>query len=153
MFYDDLARGKHGEHIVAAALTARGHKVIDKSDDWEYRRKDIDFIITNSAAQETTLEIKTDAASERTGNLYIEYYNVNNKSHSYNGWLFYCGAEYIGFLQEGKGLLHICSLLDLRENIEKNNYRSASSADSRGYLLPIGDIQKFPTYQQINILV
>ncbi len=45
MFKDDLEVGKRAEKLVAAALAARGHKVIDVSDDREYQRRDIDFIL------------------------------------------------------------------------------------------------------------
>ena len=102
-FYKDLEKGKIGEVLAAQALTARGHIVEDVSDDWKYRRADIDFLLTNKQGQKTTLEVKTDAASENTGNFFIEYYNSNNKSHSYDGWLNYCAAEYI----TGDGIEHL----------------------------------------------
>ena len=59
-FYNDLNRGKVGEVLAAQALTARGHIVEDVSDNWKYRRADIDFLLTNKQGQKTTLEVKTD---------------------------------------------------------------------------------------------
>lgn len=147
---DDLRDGKRGEKIVAAALKARGHKVEDMSDNWEYRQQDIDFIVTNKK-QRTTLEVKSDSASERTGNLFIETYNSNNKSHSYKGWFFYCAAEYICFLQENLKKIHIISFKDLKNNINDHNYRTAYSSNASGYLLPITALANMKSYKCLDL--
>lgn len=145
-FYSDLNRGKQGEILAAKALEGRGHKVIDVSNDWDYRRKDIDFILTNKQGQTTTIEIKTDAASENTGNVFIEYYNSNNQSHSYDGWFKYCEAEYIGFIQPNNKKAMIVSFDELKKNIRENSYRIASSYNATGFLMPIGTLQGFNSY-------
>ena len=145
-FYSDLNRGKQGEVLAAKALAERGHKVIDVSDDWDYRRKDIDFILTNKQGQTTTLEIKTDAASENTGNVFIEYANSNNEKHNYLGWLMYCEAEYIGFIQPNNKKAMIVSFDELKQNIKENSYRIASSSNATGFLMPIGALQAFNSY-------
>ena len=145
-FYSDLNRGKQGEILAAKALEGRGHKVIDVSNDWKYRRKDIDFILTNKQGQTTTIEIKTDAASEYTGNVFIEYTNTNNEQHNYLGWLMYCEAEYIGFIQPNNKKAMIVSLDELKKNIQENSYRIASSYNATGFLMPIGTLQGFNSY-------
>lgn len=144
-FYKDLAVGKRGEKIVAAALTARGHKVIDLSDDLAARAKDIDLLLDNGN-QQTTLEIKNDVASERTGNIFIETYNAYNKSHSYKGWFFYCQAIYLCFLQEQSKAAHIVSFDDVRQAIAANHYREVSTATTKGILIPVDELKVMPSY-------
>ena len=145
-FYSSLSTGKVGEQLVKTALEARNHIVEDVSNDWNYRRKDIDFILTNKQGQTTTIEIKTDAASENTGNVFIEYYNSNNQSHSYDGWFKYCEAEYIGFIQPNNKKAMIVSFDELKKNIQENSYRIASSYNATGFLMPIGTLQGFNSY-------
>lgn len=145
-FYNDLKRGKRGETMVAAALAARGHKVIDLSDDLEARKNDIDLLLVNKQQQTTTLEIKNDQRSENTGNLFIETYNSNNKSHSFKGWFFYCRAEFLCFLQEGKRTAHIVALDELKKNIAANAYRTANSSNASGYLVPLEAVKSLPSY-------
>lgn len=150
-FYSDLNRGKVGEALAAKALVARGHKVIDVSDNWDYRRKDIDFVLTNKQGQTTTLEVKTDAASENTGNVFIEYGNINNKTHNYLGWLMYCEAEYIGFVQPHNKKAMIVSFDELKQNIKENSYRSASSYNATGFLMPITTLQGFNSFFLMDV--
>lgn len=145
-FYSSLAIGKRGEQMVADALTARKHIVKDVSDDLEYRRKDIDYVLINQRGQQTTLEIKNDTRSESTNNFFVETYNSNNKSHSYKGWFYYCEAEYICFLQENNRKAYIVSLDELKDNIDANNYRAANSSNARGFLMPIATLQGFNSF-------
>lgn len=149
-FYKDLAVGKRGEKIVAAALAARGHKITDLSDDLAARAKDIDLLLDNGK-QQTTLEIKNDVASERTGNLFIETYNIHNQSHSYKGWFFYCQATYICFLQEQSKAAHIVSFDDVRQAIETNHYREISTASTKGILLPVAALKVMPSYFLLEV--
>lgn len=145
-FYLDLADGKRGERLVAAALAARGHKVDDLSDNREYQRKDIDMMLTSPIGQVTTLEVKNDMASERTGNVFIETYNECNKSHAKQGWYFYCCASFICFCQEDSKLGHIISYEDLRQAVETKQYREVSTRSTKGYLLPIEAVKALPSY-------
>jgi len=148
-FLKDLQRGKQGEAAVITALAARGHIITDVSDIREYQRKDIDLIVSNNGAS-TTLEIKTDTASENTGNLFIEYTNLNNRSHSYKGWYCYCEADYMCFYQENLKKAHIISRYDLIQTIENNNYKTASSYNACGYLLPITAVKQMKSYLCID---
>lgn len=145
-FYNDVGRGKVGEKLFSNAYARAGHKVEDVSDIYEYRRRDIDFIVSNKRGQTTTIEIKTDEASEYTGNVFIEYGNINNKTHNYLGWLMYCEAEYIGFVQPHNKKVMIVSFEELKQNIKENSYRSASSYNATGFLMPITTLQGFNSY-------
>ena len=151
-FYKDLSRGKRGEKLMFDALTARGHTVEDLRDNAEARSKDIDFRVFNkNSSTMTTLEVKTDERSEETGNLFIEYSNTNNRSHNYKGWYYYCEAEYIAFIQEHNHKAHIVLMEELRENIKKTGYRTASSYNACGFLMPITKLETLGSYQCIAI--
>lgn len=150
-FNKDLERGKVGESLVAAALTARGHTVTDLSDDWYYRRIDIDFLLTSATGSTTTLEVKTDDASVRTGNVFIEYANIHNKSHNYQGWYYYTEAQYLAFVQESLHKCHIVSRYDLINNINSNKYRTASTNTSAGFLMPVAALTTLPSYFLLEI--
>ena len=145
-FYNDIRRGKIGETLFANAYAAAGNIVEDVSNLIDYRRRDIDFIVSNKRGQTTTIEIKTDEASEYTGNVFIEYANSNNQSHSYDGWFKYCEAEYIGFIQPHNKKAMIVSFDELKQNIQENSYRIASSYNATGFLMPIGTLQGFNSY-------
>lgn len=149
-FYKDLAVGKRGEKIVAAALAARGHKITDLSNDLAARAKDIDLLLDNGK-QQTTLEIKNDVASERTGNLFIETYNIHNQSHSNKGWFFYSEAAFLCFLQEQSKAAHIVSFDDVRQAIETNQYREISTASTKGILLPVAALKVMPSYFLLEV--
>lgn len=150
-FYNDVRRGKVGETLFSNAYARAGRKVEDVSDIYEYRRRDIDFIVSNKRGQTTTIEIKTDEASEYTGNVFIEYGNINNKTHNYLGWLMYCEAEYIGFVQPHNKKAMIVSFEELKQNIKENSYRSASSYNATGFLMPITTLQGFNSFFLMDV--
>ena len=150
-FYTDLEIGKRGERMVAAALEARGHKITDLSDNLEARRKDIDLLLLNKQQQTTTLEIKNDLASERTGNFFIETYNSRNKSHSLKGWFFYCEAVYICFLQETARIAHIVLLDELKAAIKAHKYKEVNTYETRGYIVPVSDITNLSSYISLSV--
>lgn len=149
MFNDDLERGKRGEMLAMKALEKEGFTVEDVSYNKEYQRIDIDFIITRR--QRATVEVKNDARSEETGNMFVETYNNNNSSHAYLGWYYYTEADFILFLQERSGKAHIIHYDDLRELIKKNNYRIASCANADGYLVPLTDIKRQKSYLCLEV--
>ena len=150
-FNHDLERGKAGEALVATALTARGHIVEDVSDNWDYRRIDIDFLLTSATGDTTTLEVKTDDKSELTGNVFIEYSNIHNKSHNYNGWYYYCEADYLAFVQQNRHKCHIVSRYDLINSINNNNYRTANTYSSSGFLMPVSALTTLPSYFLLEV--
>lgn len=143
-FFQDLSYGKRGEKMVNDALTAQGQNVIDMSDDLEYRRKDIDFlVITKNKKEERTLEVKSDYKSQYTENFFVEYQNYNNKKRDYKGWYYYCQAEYICFVQQENHKAYIVKFEELKQDIKKNRYRSAPSNDTWGFLVPVAAVEKY----------
>lgn len=149
-FNKDLQRGKKGEQFVAAALTARGHNIVDVSMSPSYQFRDIDFLLTKNG-KTTTLEVKNDIRSNQTGNVFIEMFNQNNISRKYKGWFFYCEAQYLAFLQYKHGVAHIIHHDDLIAMVQSGIYREANSIDTRGFIIPIEDIKKCSSYYCLEV--
>ena len=142
-FYNDLSYGKRGEKMFIDAFTARGNKVIDVSDDWNYRAKDIDFKVITKSGRERTVEVKSDRASQTTGNFFIETFNSNNQSHNYNGWFHYCEADNICFVQQEDHKAYIVRFEELKADIENNTYRRANGYNAIGFLVPVSAIAQY----------
>ena len=150
-FYSDLTYGKRGEKMIADALMARGNEVIDTSDNWYYREKDIDFIVITKSGKEITIEVKSDKASQTTGNFFIENYNSNNETHNYNGWFYYCEATHICFTQPENHKAYIVRFAELKQDIENNRYRTAKGYNASGFLVPISAVEKYSTCKVLAI--
>lgn len=146
-FYTDLARGKKGENLLAAALERKGHKVQNVSNDVCYQLHDIDLLTTNKQGQQTTIEVKNDLRSEETGNVFVEFENYNNRSRNYKGWYYYCEAAYIAFVQENFKVAHLISLQHLKQICETGNHRINSSINTRGWCIPLECIKGAASYK------
>lgn len=138
--------GKRGERLVADALRKKGNTVDDVSNDIWFQTRDIDFIISRNGQTDTTLEVKNDIKSNYTGNVFAEDINYNNKSRNYKGWLHYCEANYICFVQEQLGLAHIVAFDELCRNIWSGYYRQGGNDETRGFLIPIEKLKKYKSY-------
>lgn len=149
-FYASLAIGQRGEEMVFNALTKKGHNVLDVSDDTDYQWIDIDFQVSRNG-RTTTLEVKNDLASERSGNVFVETWNQKNQRHNYQGWYYYCEAEFIAFVQENKRIAHIIRRDELNALIDNNNYRIGKTYNTEGYLVPIGDLERQESYCRIEL--
>ena len=150
MFYDDLEVGKRGERLMKAAFLKRGHQVEDLSENREYQKKDIDMRLTKGGVS-ITLEVKNDIKSNSTGNVFIEIYNANNISRNGEGWLCYCEADYLCFVQEFWNKAHIVNREELIRHIWAGEYRKVKTAFSEGFIVPVGQLQKLNTYHCIEL--
>lgn len=150
-FYNDLAIGKRGEKLVAAALAARGHKVEDLSGIYEYQLKDTDFRLTNEEGVSITLEVKNDVKSNYTGNIFVETYNRNNIKRNGQGWFAYCEADYLCFVQEEYNVAHIVDRSELVKNCWNNYYKQKYSEFSRGYIVPIEKLRHYHSYRCLEL--
>ena len=150
-FNKDLERGKRGEKLFEETLTAIGHTVIDLRDNAEARSKDIDFRVLLKNGNVATVEVKTDDKSQYTGNLFIEYANTNNISHNYMGWYKYCEADFYTFVQIEKRKAHLVSRDELENLIKTNKFRTASSYNACGFLVPLNNITTLESYHCFNM--
>lgn len=100
-FYSALTRGKSVEQIVKAHLESRGHIIEDVSENVDYQKRDIDFIVKSANGQLTTLEVKMDKGISLYGNFFFEA----NSSTGDKGWLANSQARYICFFDSKTGYI------------------------------------------------
>lgn len=142
-----LEVGKKGETAVKNTLTARKWNVEDVSKQTEYQQKDIDLIVWQTENDSRTIEIKYDSRIADTGNMFVEY--CSNSRTERAGWLSYCKAEYIFYVDARNNLSYCFLLEDLKDYIEinKNKLRQGTTRDGYkevyGYLVSINDFRKF----------
>ena len=149
-FNKDLNTGREGEQLFAAAVAARGHKVEDLSGIYDYQQKDIDFRLSKNGMS-VLVEVKNDVKSNYTGNVFVEVSNNNNKRRNYEGWLCYCEADYIAFVQKEHNKIHIVQMNELIKNCWDKKYRLCRSFDTTGYIVPIWQLEKYSTYHCLKL--
>lgn len=81
------------QEIVKRHLESRGNLVVDVSENKDYQKRDIDFIVYKDGAM-TTLEVKKDKSLYTTLNFFIEVGFQRGNYYS-TGWLKKCEAEYL----------------------------------------------------------
>lgn len=144
-FIKMLPIGKRGEAKVKAALVKRGNAIDDVSEQASYQKKDIDFIVSRSG-KSVTLEVKNDVRSNYTGNVFVELWNANNIKRCGEGWVKYCEADYIAFVQEDYSRAHIVERGELIKNCWSDLYKQNRSPFSIGYIVPIEKLQEYSSY-------
>ena len=135
-----MSVGRQGEQLFAQTMENRGYTVIDVSDNPDYWDKDIDFIITSHATGQTkTFEVKFDTKIHKTGNLYLETFNIH--SQNCRGWWKFCKADYVAYGDAANQIFYVFPLLDLRARVVQLELRQVScGSDSEGLLLPLAAV-------------
>lgn len=141
-FFQQLEIGKSGEAVVAAFFESRGNKVRDVSDDREYQKKDIDFVITNKDGVELTVEVKTDYKLNKSGNLFFES-TYHKDWGDTPGWYDYCQADFIVFYDVIGKKLYIYNFSVGRDYVRqaaehKLFFNCDDGCYREAYLLPLG---------------
>ena len=149
-FNNDFTRGSIGERMMYDYLLSNGYTVDDWRDVDEARAKDIDFHVRRNSF-DATLEVKTEFMSEKTGNLFIEYFNNGNRNCK--GWFNYIEAQFIAFIQPSFRKCHIIPVSELVELVQKNNLREVGnrSENAAGWLLPLSVAMRAPHYKLIEL--
>lgn len=101
-FEKQYSIGKEGEVVVAHYLSSFGYQVIDVSDDADYRRLDIDFVVIDKDGKRITLEVKTNNQMMKYQNLVLEDVFLKDFG-DVKGWLHYCQADIICFYDDTCG--------------------------------------------------
>ena len=138
-----------GEYEVKKFLRGRGIQVEDVSDKPQYWAKDIDLIATNPlTGASAAIEVKLDARINDTGNFFIEFENPRSKNS--NGWLYFCEADFLYYIDSNSLLTYIIKIDELRRFIatHKRDLAIKSTYDgSIGYIVPLAAMPVFTTIQ------
>lgn len=138
-------KGLAVQEIVKRHLEERGNKIIDVSEDGNYQKIDIDFIVERDGIS-TTLEVKTDKKLFSTLNFFIEI-GADFQDYYQDGWLNRCEAEYICYYDTNaaKGIIvdypTIKSLLEAH-GMRIEFYDYLDDKVSYAYLLPYSVVKK-----------
>ena len=138
-----------GEYEVKKFLRGRGIQVEDVSDKPQYWAKDIDLIATNPlTGASAAIEVKLDARINDTGNFFVEFENPRSKNS--NGWLHFCEADFLYYIDSHTYITYIIKIDELRHFIatHKRDLAIKSTFDgSIGYIVPLAAMPVFTTIQ------
>ena len=138
-----------GEYEVKKFLRGRGIQVEDVSDKPQYWAKDIDLIATNPlTGASAAIEVKLDARINDTGNFFVEFENPRSKNS--NGWLHFCEADFLYYIDSHTYITYIIKIDELRHFIatHKRDLAIKSTFDgSIGYIVPLAAMPIFTTIQ------
>ena len=128
LFSQQLKKGKVGEELTYNYLIARGWEVEDVSNNEEYFSLDIDFLAAKDG-NSVSLDVKTEEAMSRTGNMFIEYTLNYLNGKTAKGWLHYSKAEYIWHINPDNGVAFAYKLEEMKEYLRKAPCRWGTCRD------------------------
>ena len=121
-FYNSKRKGKKGESAVKEYYTNNGHNVIDVSEDKEYQKIDVDFIIDGDF-----VEVKTQKSipeqQKITLEIETEYYNNIIRQ----GWFHSTEANFLIFYDNTNNIAYTVNTDELRQLY--NDYRYSKEID------------------------
>ena len=144
LFSQQLKKGKVGEELAYNYLIARGWEVEDVSNNEEYFSLDIDFIAAKDG-NSVSLDVKTEEAMSRTGNMFIEDTITYQDGRMAKGWLYYSKAEYIWHVNPKNGVAFVYRLEDMKEYLRKAPRKWGTCRD--GYKTVDGRLVKPAEYK------
>lgn len=147
LFNQQLKKGKVGELLVLNHLQKQGAQVEDVTNNPAYFEKDIDFI-TN----DFSLDVKYDTCFTYTGNLFIEY-ELAYESGSKPGWIKYCEADFIYYVDAATHTCLIFKTEEMREYVKNNKCKIVvcrdGFKDARGYAVPAAQYKITGNYYKV----
>ncbi len=152
-FREQLELGKAGESRLNGLW--RDLRVVDVSDDPEWRRAGVDRLLVFPDGRQVTVEYKTDFIAHRTGNLVFE--TVSDDVTGVPGWGLSSKAEYLVYLVEKAGVVYLIRLPELREWVlaRVSMFRRAA-ADNGTYrtlslLVPFSMLEGEPFVRKLRV--
>lgn len=140
-FSEALSIGQQGEQAAATLLEESGYQLTDVRQDKHYQAQDIDFLATKGG-RTITVEVKTDAAISRYGNLCVE--TISNKERKKNGWFNTTAADFLFFFDIPTQTTYTVKTEELR-----NLYRTNCFRHKETFQLECG---QFPKHGEIALL-
>lgn len=127
-------------------LEKTGKKCRDVSDDPDFQKDDIDFIVEGRSGNELSFEVKNDSKIYRTGNIFYEY--ISNVDYGTVGCFEKTKADFIVICSEQESKFYIIASEVLKEYVRnnKNSLRYISrveGSNSAGYLIPKRNVAEY----------
>lgn len=151
--------GKKGEILAANLYENAGCTIEDVSDDVEYQKQDIDFIVHYNE-RSAKVEVKYDRVISRTGNLFLEI-NTDKGVTDTLGWFKYSNADILFYIDSKNAIGIEIKMKELREYVEENagciKTRTLTddfggfSKTREGYCLPLEKIKDKEWVQRHNM--
>ena len=132
-FVNDKVIGKIGEGVVKELIEdVYGHKVVDVSEDAEWQKVDVDFLVDGFQ-----VEVKTDTS--KTPNIFFE--TVSNKEKNTPGCMLVTTADFLYYVHLGHNYILTIPLenyriwvLDIQDELREVNVRTSKAV---GLLVPL----------------
>ena len=155
LFQKQSKIGKIGEDLALNFLLNTGWEVEDTTGNEQYFALDIDFLMEKEGYS-TSLDVKTEVAMTRTGNMFIET-GINYADGKYKpGWLYVSKAEYIWHVNPDTSVAFAYRLEEMKEYLKSSTPRWGNCKD--GYKTVDGRLVKPEDYkvsgnwwQEINL--
>jgi hypothetical protein len=143
IFSKDNEVGKIGEQIFKEYLDNKGITYRDVSDDAEYQKIDVDFVV-NGHSGDVLVEVKNDTKIAYTGNIFYE--SISNVDYNTIGCFENTKADWIVICSEPNNTFYIVNAKFLKEYVGKNKnglryIARVFGSNSAGYLIPTSKIR------------
>ena len=150
-----------GEHLARLCLEKAGYTVIDRTQNPQYWRKDIDFSVIKGGEQ-FDIEVKWDNRIAESGAMFLEL--LTNIQENKQGWANYTEADFIFYGDSRNRLFYIFSVEDMRQYLKTHTgkYKTLVANDynyhtgqirkqSLGAIVPIASFQAAVKTQVLDI--
>ena len=155
-----LAAGTKGEQLAASILDSLGYTLEEVTNQAEYQKLDIDFIVYKGS-DTFTLEVKADSRINQTNNICVE--TITNKQLMKRGWFFTTEATVLAFVDTVGRRVHIVNTNELRELYRRSIgflRHTETEQIECGYfykraeiaLIPLKEVKKLPSYRCLTAL-
>lgn len=139
--------GDFGETAIQNYLKRKYNcKIIDCSDNPEYRKKDIDFLYSLDGNGWTSVEVKTDNRMHQTHNIVVENAMFRRRKGRVNGWLYYCEANILCFIDESSLMFYFLNWKKLKALIFEQKWpkrwfhNGTDDCNGEVFVIPLSDL-------------
>lgn len=155
-FANDTKAGNKGETIVYSWLLRQPKikNVLDVSDDIEFQKEDVDFLVLLSNKQVCKVEVKTDFKANETGNIPFE--TISTQYLNSKGCCEKTKADKIFYYIYNTNDLFIADVKKVRNYINENKdkLKEVNMGDgAKGYLLKINELSDLKILTKFNKII
>lgn len=148
-FLDDLEDGKYGEYLFQRYLQLKGLDV-DSAPEEEFPYYDVVSVLYG---KRQTYEVKTDRQIHKTGNLYIEFLNINRMNLS---GIFTSKADFYVYIDKESLIGYVFNRGNLLSHIFELKVKTVKSRvdnqNALGWIIPLDEVvNKKPHLKTIDL--